>query len=185
MSGRYDTRGRLKCLICKTGFPDEEQLNTHYTNSHRRNILRCRICAQIFTSKVERNRHWRRNPIHCPHRDGPTTKGRCKICLTCLHFFVDADDKCIECRIQTYKCDYCQERFYSEGKRDLHLSQNPDHCVHPELDEDGYCTSCTNKNLNACLICERVIFGDKSDRIRHYSEFHGINEPSGAFNLLL
>lgn len=183
MLRRYSTRHAFRCRICKSNgitrnFSNREDLIAHYDHIHRREIFPCDRCSEILISQFEKNTHLKKNPTHCRHQERVPSTGICGICSTCLHYAVDVDVRCIVCDIRMYKCDYCQERFNSEEKRDIHLIENPDHCVHPDVNSRGRCINC-NKNLNACITCERnVIFRSEEDRTRHYKDVHGfdINE---------
>ncbi|XP_047518949.1 zinc finger protein 728-like [Pieris napi] len=163
----------LQCQICSQSFNLFRLLNIH-VNKHYQNHV-CHICGAGFTNLVYLNLHKTRNhrPLRC---------AQCKI-----DFKSRIDKRKHDVAIHNLKierksrfpCPYCDERFFQENLRVLHLvekheMEKPDHmcdlCSKTFLTRSLYNNHVRYVHLKEknqeCDICHSVFY-TKSDVKRH------------------
>ncbi|XP_004926716.1 zinc finger protein 596 isoform X1 [Bombyx mori] len=169
----FKLQNDLKCQICHERFSVFRLLNIHVNKHYRKHV--CHVCGAGFTSLVFLNLHRTR-----AHR--PLT------CRQCDATFVTRNDKKqheinvhgLKCeRKLRFPCPYCEDRFYQENFRVLHLVEKhgfarPEHrcvvCAKTFVTRsllNNHTKNVHNKEKNhKCDICQNLFY-TKSDLGRH------------------
>ncbi|XP_022119470.2 zinc finger protein 808 isoform X13 [Pieris rapae] len=163
----------LQCQICSQSFNLFRLLNIH-VNKHYQNHV-CHICGAGFTNLVYLNLHKTRNhrPFRCV---------QCKIDFKCRIDKRKHDVAIHNIKLERktrFPCPYCDERFYQENLRVLHLvekheMEKPDHkcnlCSKTFVTRSLYNNHVRYVHLKEknqeCDICHSVFY-TKSDVTRH------------------
>lgn len=163
----------LQCQICLQNFNLFRLLNIH-VNKHFQNHV-CHICGAGFTNLVYLNLHKTRN-----HR--PFRCSQCKIDFKCRFDKRKHDVATHNIKLEKkprFPCPYCNERFFQENFRVLHLveehgMEKPDHkcglCSKSFVTRSLYNNHVRYVHLkeknHECDICHSVFY-TKSDVSRH------------------
>ncbi|XP_048003239.1 zinc finger protein 728-like [Leguminivora glycinivorella] len=163
----------LKCQICSEKFSVFRLLNMHMNKHFQKQV--CHICGAAFSNLVFLNLHKTRShrPLHCKHCNDVFSNKIDK-----KHHEISIHNVKYERKLR-FPCPYCNERFFQENFKVLHLVEKhglpkPNHkCL---ICEKSFVTRslCNNhmKNVHMkeknheCEICHNLFY-TKSDVTRH------------------
>ncbi|XP_061725545.1 zinc finger protein 728-like isoform X24 [Cydia pomonella] len=169
----FKIEANLKCQICLENFTVFRLLNMHMNKHFQKQV--CHICGAAFSNLVFLNLHKTRShrPFRCKHCDDVFSNKIDK-----KHHEISVHNVKYERKLR-FPCPYCNERFFQENFKVLHLVEKhglpkPEHkCL---VCEKTFVTRslCNNhmKNVHMkeknheCDVCHNLFY-TKSDVTRH------------------
>ncbi|CAD5221135.1 unnamed protein product [Bursaphelenchus okinawaensis] len=133
---------QIACRLCQKQFTDRDQLNVHYTHTHRdKPQYECEICHQVFGIKRELSTHLRTHSGEQPHKCDKCGKEFGTRQLLKKHDMWHTGQR-------SHVCETCGKAFFQKG----HLTQ------HLMIHKGG--------RPHKCALCEKT-FIFKFDLNRH------------------
>ncbi|XP_059478471.1 uncharacterized protein LOC132198437 [Neocloeon triangulifer] len=169
----------LVCSMCNISLAGCDEYLAHFKQRHSRKLFCCPICQVFFSNQLVFRAHW--GQLHPTSKQKPTalrirrkrlsrklpkvlTCYRCKQCDNCFydkklftkHVLAEQKEalKFLESLEKpNFKCDYCDEMFMTERKKENHMEK-----LHPQY------------KTHKCSLCPRV-FRLRSSK-RHHEDTH-------------
>ncbi|EYB91254.1 hypothetical protein Y032_0208g2075 [Ancylostoma ceylanicum] len=110
-----DLKPGYQCRFCPTRFDERQQLNVHYTTSHRdKPQYECDVCHTIFAVKRELSTHMRTHSGEQPHTCTQCGKEFGTRQLLKKHWMWHTGER-------SHVCKHCNKAFFQKGHLTQHL----------------------------------------------------------------